>query len=109
VTFPLRHQAVLPAAGRCPQAGPGASARQPAGRLPSAGATKAQRRKTRCSPADHDWKAPSTDAPSARPATCPSNGARTAHDPANAWALAASAQAARRWSPSKNSPKTRPL
>src|SRR5664280_1785233 len=84
----------MPAERRCPQAGPGASARQPAGRLPSAGATKALRLKPRCSPAGHGCKAPSTNARTARPATWPSNGAPTAHDPANAWELAVSAPAA---------------
>jgi hypothetical protein len=50
MTFPLRHQAALPAVSRCPQAGPGASAAQPAGRLPTAGATKALRLKTPLQP-----------------------------------------------------------
>jgi hypothetical protein len=54
---PLRHQAVRPAVRRCPQAGPDASARQPAGRLPSACATKALRLKPRCSRAAHGYKA----------------------------------------------------
>src|SRR5664280_3713490 len=53
----------MPAVRRCPQAGPGASARQPAGRLPSAGATKALRLKPRCSPAAHGCKATSINAP----------------------------------------------
>jgi hypothetical protein len=42
------------------------------------------------------WKAPSTNARSARPATWPSNGAPTAHGPANASAPAESAPAATR-------------
>jgi len=106
VTFPLRHEAALPAVRRCPQAGPGASARQPAGKLPSASATKALQLKPRCSPAAHGCKAPSINARTVRPATWPSNGAMTAHDPANAWALVVSVHAARRWSLSRNSPKT---
>src|SRR5450759_3154269 len=82
------------AAGFAPQRFGGAGGRQPAGRLPSAGATKALRLKPPCSPAGHGCKAPSTNARTARPATWPSNGARTAHDPANAWALVVSAHAA---------------
>ena len=82
----------MPAVRRCLQAGPGASARQPAGRLASAGATKALRLKPRCSPAGHGCKAPSTNARTARPATWPSNGAPTAQPPANASALEVSVE-----------------
>jgi hypothetical protein len=49
---------------------------------------------TPCDRAAHGWKAPSTNAPSARPATWPSNGAMTAQPPANALAPAVSAPAA---------------
>jgi hypothetical protein len=62
----------------------------------SAGATKALRLKPRCSAAAHGCKAPSINARIARPATWPSNGAMSAHDPANASALVVSAHAARR-------------
>jgi len=93
VTFPLQHQGVLPAVSRYPTAGPGGSAQQRAGKLPTAGATKALRLKPPFRPASHGCKAPSTNA-------------RTAHDPAGASVLAEYAPAARRWSPSKNSPKT---
>jgi len=44
---------VLPAVRRCPQAGPGASAAQPAGKLPTVGATKALRLKPYCRAAGH--------------------------------------------------------
>jgi hypothetical protein len=47
-------------------------------------------------PGRHGRKAPFTNAQSARPATWPSNGALTAHGPANASALEVSAPAARR-------------
>jgi len=56
VTFPLQHHPV-PAERSCPQVGSGASARQPAGRLPTA---KAFRLERSCRPAGHGWKAPST-------------------------------------------------
>ena len=57
---------------------------------------QALRVKPRCSRAAHGCKALFTTARTARPATWPSNGAPTAHDPANAWELAVSAHAARR-------------
>jgi hypothetical protein len=56
----------------------GASAQRPAGRPPTAGATKQSRRKSSCHRAGHGCKAPSTSAPNARPAIWPSNGALTA-------------------------------
>jgi len=46
--------------------------------------------------AGHGCKAPSTNAPNARPATSPSNGAPTAHSPAGALAQEETAPAAMR-------------
>jgi hypothetical protein len=86
VTFPLRHHPV-PSAWTVPVlAAPGASAPQLIGKRPTVDATKALRLKPPYRAAAHGWKAPSTNAPSARPATWLSNGAQTAQPPANALA-----------------------